>query len=364
MPLTFQFKLSSQMKAVLQKADALNDFARWFGLTGMSFDLERRNADLGRLIHYLPAHLPAQNEQQIMAFVNSQAEEAGPDAQRILNIRKALQFCRVSEEPFGMPVLQKIHNILLNKLPESITGGMLRAEGGDGSLYPSASKMILYREDFTALANNKEIHPLIRAWLLYYTMMSVHFFDFENEALAIIFCYYFLQREGYGFKHLLRLEKFILHSKKYMAYSINYFEADKSYKNRLSQDLTSYLENCLQGFENNLAYIRDMFTASVKKRLEYSLLSPRLKNSVNFWLEQGYFHHRRSLTHLNPRQRDLLFRLYTGAELATADIAAIYNTDKKTIHDDMSVLLQAGVAVLKGGGKSSRFALNFDLRGK
>ena len=342
------------MRVIAQKAELLNDFARWFGLTGISFDSERRQGDLGRLLHYLPSHIAAIDEQQLIAYVNHPDEELEPEAQRLLNIRKALQFCRVAEEPHGIPLLQKIHNILLNKLPAAANAARLRTDGDN----PDASRLNVLAEDFTSLANDKNTHPLIRVWILYYFLTSARFFDAENDTLAIIFSYYFMQREGYNYRHLLKLEKYILHSKKYMAYSINYLE-NKKFDALLRNDLSSYLQICMQGFDQNLDFVKEMYHAAVKKRLEYSQLTPRQKNAVNYWLEKGFPMHRHRLNDLNVRQRDMLFRLYTDLELSTSEAAVLYNADRKTIQDDLTPLLQMGIAILKGSGKDMRFGLNF-----
>ena len=342
------------MKDILRKAEELNEFASWFGLTQVSFDAERKQSDLGRLLHYLPDHATAVDEQQLVNYVYRPEDEMTPEAQRLVNIRRALQFCRVTEEAHGIPLLQKIHNILLNKLPEEDTAGRMRTAGDN----PPHTMLRALQDDFTALANDISIHPLVRVWLLYYYLRNARFFETENDTLAIIFAYYFLQREGYGYRHLLKLEKYIIHSKKYMAYSINYFE-NKSFDHKINTDLSAFLLVCLQGFEQNLGFIEDKYQQAVKKRLEYGALKPRQKNAVNYWLEKGFNLNHSRLNALNARQRDILFRLYTQVEISNSEVAGLYNVDKKTVQDDLSVLFQMGIATLKGSGKEQKFILNF-----
>ena len=350
----FNFKLNDEAKFILERADELNKFARWFGLTNVSFDTERRQSDLGRLLHYLPEHASAFDEQQIINFVYRPEEEMTPEAQRLINIRKALQFCRVTEENYGTPLLQKLHAILSFKLAMEDESGRVRNNGEN----PSASMVRALLDDFTALSIDQSIHPLIRVWLLYYYIYTARFFNTHNEVLAIIFCYYFLQREGYGYRHLLKLEKYVLHSKKFMAYSMMYFK-NNSFDQGNTLDLSNFLSICLQGFDQNLNAINEKYLLSVKKQLEYSLLKPRQKNAVNYWLEKGFKLHQGMLSSLNPRQREILYQLYTQVELSTSSLAIQYNVDKKTIQDEIAVLLNCGIASLKGSGKEMRFTLNF-----
>ena len=93
--------------------------------------------------------------------------------------------------------------------------------------------------------------------------------------------------------------------------------------------------------------------------MEYGSLKPRQKNAVNYWLEKGFNMHHSRLYSLNPRQRDILFRLYTQVEISNTEVANLYNIDKKTVQDDLSVLFQMGIATLKGSGKEQKFILNF-----
>lgn len=363
------YQLSPDAAATLTEAAELMDFARYFRLGDASFPEQRKQTLINRLIHYLPGGMEASEEQNILFLINELKEPQTETEQQVFNIYKLFRFIDEeagSENPASIDValLLKLHKIALLKLPAAFAAGQLRGYEQNlftlsdaGYLYPATQVLQAWLEDLFILAEDKNIHSLQRCWLVYYVFMAIKPFDAGNDIVARALCYYMLQREQYGFYGLLRLEKFVFHSKKLMMYEANHFD-NKNYLDRLSLDLTSFLQICLQGFHQNLESVKNIFLKAVKDETGFASLGARQKNLINFWLEKGFKLHKEKLAALNERQKDVLFQILKNGSVSTSDLVPLYNVDRKTIQRDFGVLTELGIVEIKGGGRSLRYTFN------
>lgn len=69
-------------------------------------------------------------------------------------------------------------------------------------------------EDLISYINTSADHPLIKAAVIHYELVTIHPFEDENGRTARIISSYYLSLNGYGFKNIGSLEE-------YMAYDIN-----------------------------------------------------------------------------------------------------------------------------------------------
>ena len=194
-------------------------------------------------------------------------------------------------------------------------------------------------DDFFAWFNSpesKEHHPIIRAGIAHYILVSIHPFVEGNGRTVRAFATLVLQREGYGIKRLFSLEEHF-DSDPAMYYHA-FSEVDKQSKNIMARDITPWLEYFTNAVAIELAKIKDKIRKlSMDTRLRVKIgeqvtLSERQMKLVEYITSQG-----------NAVMRDL------------TNVLPMVSED--TILRDLNNLVGKGIIKKEGTTKASRYIM-------
>jgi Fic family protein len=250
-------------------------------------------------------------------------------------------------------LLQDHSGIGLRMETNSLFGGVEEKEHHD-TLDKDARQWL---EDLVKLINNKDAPAIVKAWLFYYHFLVLKPFASNNELLAYIVCKKILLAGGLDFFNALNLEKYVFRDKNFILVNQG-LSALESYEDKLNADLSSYVEYCVYGYKNNIREIRQSVTGVVREQLDYQSLTPRQKNTLNFWLEKAFFIHKDKLDQLSPRQHEMMLLIAKYGSLSNKELVPVFMVDRKTIQRDFNVLLDMKLLEQRGGGRALKYYIN------
>ncbi len=358
-PFPKPFVLDPELEKVLIKADELVDLASFMGLDDDTFRVYKDELDAGRLRYYLPRELNISAEEHLSALLSGD-ELPQTESDRIaLNLYSLFDRSTSPEEEdtFSINTLIELHGTLLRGLPSSWGAGQYRAAGKDIGTLNRPEQVFPYLQKAVQLLTDEEHHPLIRVWLLYYLLHVTIPFEQENEMVIRQFCYAFLEHEGYGFCHLLRLEKYVFHDKRLIGYMTQVMEG-RNFLENLEADLSHYLAICLDAFYTNLLNIEHLYHTAIKQSLGYDDLLPRHRNLINFFLMRSFYHFREAMYSFSAFQAEMIVAMLEVGEADSDEIAEAYQLSRDDVQVDMLRLVELGIFKFEHG----KFSFDFDLR--
>jgi Fic family protein len=300
-------------------------------------------------------------------FVHLMAGTKDPEndpEQVTLNLSALLKSIADNKEECSIAYLQKLQGALHLKLQHDNTGIGLRME--TNSLFAKTEETEVHQpldadskewlDELLKMANAKDIHPLIRASYFYYYFNVLKPFESNNELLAYLVCKRIIagKLDIFG---LVNIEKHVLRDKKFMTISKKFHELP-DYKDRLAADLNEYTDAFISGYRQSIKAIRQSATDCVREQLDYKNLTPRQKNSLNFWLEKAFFLHREKLGQLSPRQHEMMLLIAKYGSLSNKDLVPVFMVDRKTIQRDFNALLDLKLLDQRGGGRALKYYIN------
>jgi predicted HTH transcriptional regulator len=107
-----------------------------------------------------------------------------------------------------------------------------------------------------------------------------------------------------------------------------------------------------------LAAIRNAITDCVRQQLDYISLTPRQKNSLNFWLEKAFYIHKGKLELLSSRQHEMMLLIAKYGTLSNKELVPVFMVDRKTIQRDFNTLLDLKLLEQRGGGRGLKYYIN------
>jgi len=285
--------------------------------------------------------------------------------QLTVNLSAILKSITEVKEDFSLSYLQKLQGALHQKLLHDSSGIGLRME--NNSLFAAAeetkeghpldndSKVRL--DELLKMANKKDIPPLVRAAVFYYEFDILKPFVSYNELLAYVVCKKMLAVDRLDFFNMLNLDKYIFRDKKLSLIQHQLNEVE-DYNEKLNADLTTYIHAFFEGYMNNISVVRESITNCVREQLDYQSLTPRQKNSLNFWLEKAFFIHKDKLDQLTPRQHEMMLLIAKYGSLSNKDLVPVFMVDRKTIQRDFNMLLDLKLLDQRGGGRALKYYIN------
>ena len=103
---------------------------------------------------------------------------------------------------------------LRKAIPPGFLFAVWNDDGTPAYIPPERNEVIDLLEDLILYINTSADHPLIKAAVIHYELVTVHPFEDGNGRTARIISSYYLSLNGYGFKNIGSLEE-------YMAYDIH-----------------------------------------------------------------------------------------------------------------------------------------------
>lgn len=228
------------------------------------------------------------------------------DIQEVINYRNVVALIDELKEKRGgydKDVLTDIHKETVNKIVDDDKVGALRKtqviikEERSGKVVfqpPPFVEVPYLLKDFFAWLNSdeaKNIHPIIKAGIVHYILVSIHPFVEGNGRSTRAFATLVLLRESYDIKRFFALEEHFDHD------PASYYEAfsatDKQSRNIGDRDLTTWLEYFTQVVAVELAKIKDKVRKlSIDSRLKLKIgeqvaLTERQMKLVEYISESG-----------------------------------------------------------------------------
>lgn len=273
------------------------------------------------------------------------------DIQEVINYRNVitlldeLAFKRGGYEP---EMLKEIHRLTVDRIvsPEKI--GVFRTSEvvikdevtGEVVFSPPPFVEVPYLiEDFFAWLNSSdalEVHPILKAGIAHYILVSIHPFVEGNGRVVRAFSTLILIRDGYDIKKFFSLEE------RFDSDPASYYEAfasvDKQSKNIGARDLTPWLEYF------TLAVAHELTT--IKEKVKKLSIDTRLKVKMGEQIT------------LSERQVRLFEYLSDQGSASMTDLKKVLPMiSDDTILRDIKDLLEKGIIKKTGSTKASRYVI-------
>lgn len=228
------------------------------------------------------------------------------DIQEVINYRNVailLDELAVKRGGYEPSMLTDIHKLTVDRIivPEKIgvfrnTEVVIKEEGSGKVIFhpPPAHEVPYLIEDFFAWLNDPEarnIHPVIRAGIAHYILVSIHPFVEGNGRTVRAFASLVLMREGYNIKKFFSIEEHF--DNDLSGYYDAFMNVDSQSPNIGTRDLTPWLEYFTGALAAELEKIKDKVRKlSVDSRLkvkfgEQIALSERQMRLIEYLSDQG-----------------------------------------------------------------------------
>ena len=154
--------------------------------------------------HLLKPEQEIKNYYLALEFLEKQLEKQEPlSLQLILDVQK--QICE------GEPK-EKIG--LRGAMPPGVLFAVWNDDGTPAYIPPEYSEIEALLNELIAYVNDSSDHPILKAAVIHYQLVTIHPFEDGNGRTARILSNYYLSLSGYGFKNIGSLEE-------YMSYNID-----------------------------------------------------------------------------------------------------------------------------------------------
>ncbi len=272
------------------------------------------------------------------------------DIQEVINYRNVVELLDEfsSKEKYEIEMLTDIQRLSVFRIVADNKIGVFRTTQvvikneatGEVILRPPPFNEVPYMvEDFIEWLNfdsSKEIHPILRAGIAHYILVSIHPFIEGNGRTVRAFANLMLLREGYDTKRFFALEEH------FDSDPASYYEAfakvDRQSPNIAVRDLTPWLEYFTDTVAIELTKIKD----TVRKLSADS----RIKEKVGKQIA------------LSDRQMKLVEYLSETGEAAMKDLKGVLPmVSEDTILRDLKDLMNKGIVRKEGSTKASRYVI-------
>jgi len=273
------------------------------------------------------------------------------DIQEVINYRNVVSLLdELSAKRAGYELedLLEIHKFTVDKIIDSSRAGVLRTtqvvirEEGTGKVIftpPPAVEVPYLINDFLSwlnLSESKDIHPVIRAGIAHYVLVTIHPFVEGNGRTVRAFSTLVMIKEGYDVKRFFSIEEHL--DRDLAAYYEAFFKVDSQGGEISTRDLTPWLEYFVDVVAIELNKIKEKVRRlSVDSRMRLKIgeqvaLSARQMKLVEYLSEHG-----------KAMMRDL------------KDILPMISED--TILRDLKDLLNKNIIEKEGSTKAARYVL-------
>lgn len=274
------------------------------------------------------------------------------DVQEVINYRsviKLLDELAVSGVVYDADMLLAIHTAAVARvIPEEKIGKLrttqviIKEEGTGKVIFtpPPFVEVPFLLNVFFAWLNSveaREIHPVIRAGIAHYILVTVHPFVEGNGRTSRAFATLVLLREGYNIKRFFALEEHF--DSDLSAYYEAFFAVDRQSPNIAERDLTTWLEYFTQVVAVELV--------KIKTRIRKLSIDMRLRGKIGKQVA------------LSERQMRLVeFFQDQGGGIIKDLRSVLHMVSDDTILRDLTDLIKKGIIKKEGSTKAARYILS------
>lgn len=185
--------------------------------------------------------------------------------------------------------------------------------------------------------SSADIHPVIRAGIAHYVLVSTHPFVEGNGRTVRAFANLVMMREGYDIKRFFSLEEYF--DKDLASYYEALANVDRQSKNIMERDLTSWLEYFCQVVANEMERI--------KNRVRKISIDVKFKGKIGEQIA------------LNERQMRIMEYLSENGSAVMKEIKRLLpKVSEDTVLREINALLRNGVIKKEGKTKAARYIIN------
>ena len=273
------------------------------------------------------------------------------DIQEVINYRNVgtlLDELAAKRGNYDIGMLTDIHKSTVERIIVPDKVGILRSvevvikEEGSGKVIfqpPPSAEVPYLLEDFFAWLNDaeaREIHPILRAGIAHYILVTIHPFVEGNGRTVRAFSTLILMRENYDVKKFFSIEEHFDHD--LAGYYDAFMQVDKQSPNIGSRDLTPWLEYFTGVVAIELSKIKDKVRKlSVDSRLKVKFgeqipLMEREMRLIEYISDQG-----------------------SGGMAELKRVLSMVSED--TILRDVRSLMEKGIIKKQGSTKASKYVI-------
>jgi Fic family protein len=272
------------------------------------------------------------------------------DIQEVINYRNVITLMEELREKRGgyeVDMLVDIYKETIKKIVSKEKLGIrktqvvIREEGTGKVIFepPAYVEVTYLLDDFFKWLNSdesKEIHPILRAGIVHYVLVTIHPFVEGNGRSIRAFATLVLMREGYDIKRFFALEEHF--DGDLASYYGAFKEVDRKHKDIAQRDLTSWLEYFTEVVAIELT--------KVKEKVRKISIDSRLKLKVGKQVA------------LTERQMKLIEYLSENTSVVMRDLKEVFSmVSEDTILRDIKDLMKKGIIVKEGSTKGARYTI-------
>ncbi len=197
------------------------------------------------------------------------------------------------------------------------------------------------------------VHPLVVSWIFHAELLRIAPFTANNDKVARVLQYHYLNRKSYtlaGFLHL-ELEDFLFKKR--------YYETLEQL-NR-SQEYSGVIGMGMQLIQQNLQRVENLLKTLYRRTIDYQGMPPRQRNQINYIFDRG-FELRQGEGKLNNRQQKIMEFILQEGSVSTKELTDQFACNRKTIQRDFADLLEQDLVTITGNGSALRYTLNMKDR--
>lgn len=207
---------------------------------------------------------------------------------------------------------------------------------------------------FAGEANPSE--RILGGWLLHFAILNALSSEPHYQILARLAHKVYLQETGLGATGLLFLSPELLPQQQ------NYKKTVEQLKYRKWESFTGSdparlfnfgLSVQVQALENTNELLQNVYHEMV----EYDEMTPRQRNMVNYFFDEGFKSDRPETAGLNERQQKIIELIYERHFISTKDLSLIFRVNRKTIQRDFNELLDMNLVRAMGNGSALRYSV-------
>jgi len=345
------FKTTGSMIKCLGKIEAARDIVDGLNIP-LSFEQELRQAACAKMTHYSTKiegnRLTLKQTTQLLAGREVIAREI--DKREAMNYYDCLEFifkCSQAKRQINEKLIKELHYII----QKGILKGRLRGEyrQAQNAVYDSHTGKPVYfppeAKDISGLMNafvrwlehDHETHPVLKAGIAHYQLVTIHPFMDGNGRTARALTTLLLYLTKYDPKQFYSLEE-------YYAQDLNgYYDAlhqcqGVHYYNNPNPDITVWLEYFLKG-----AAI--IFEQVKEKALEKAQKQQPARSEKDI----------RLLEKIGPREKRILAYFQKNLQLKTRNLCVFFNIKERAARDLLAKWMDQGLVEKQGSGKRNAY---------
>jgi cell filamentation protein, protein adenylyltransferase len=272
------------------------------------------------------------------------------DIQEVINYRNVINLLEELRKipEYGIKELNLIQQSTVDKLIDASKVGHLRntqvviKEEGTGKIIfspPNFIEVPYLLEDFFTWLNSaeaKEVHPILRAGIVHYVLVSIHPYVEGNGRAVRAFTTLVLLKEDYDIKRFFALEEHF--DNDLSAYYEAFGQVDKQSADIAQRDMTPWLEYFTLVVASELSKIKD--------RVRKLSVDTRLKVKIG------------SQVALSERQMRLVEYLSDKGEAGMKELKKVLPmVSEDTILRDLTDLIKKGILKKEGTTKMARYII-------